>query len=57
MQILVYNGASGWLLSGQKKYRDSIFKAFKRKETFATTGTRIAVRFFGVLTYQYRSKL
>jgi hypothetical protein len=27
--------------------REEIFNAFKRKETFATTGPRIAVRFFG----------
>jgi hypothetical protein len=27
--------------------REEIFNAFKRKETYATTGPRIAVRFFG----------
>ena len=27
--------------------RESIYNAFRRKETFATTGTRIKVRFFG----------
>lgn len=27
--------------------REEIFDAFKRKETYATTGPRIAVRFFG----------
>lgn len=31
--------------------RKSLFEAFKRKEVYATTGTRIAVRFFGGYGY------
>lgn len=41
-------GASG--ITGvwaEDNTRESIYSAFRRKETFATTGTRIKVRFFG----------
>ena len=41
-------GASG--IAGvwaEENTRESIYNAFRRKETFATTGTRIKVRFFG----------
>lgn len=51
----VYNtgGAITWGASGlagvwaEENTRESIYNAFRRKETFATTGTRIKVRFFG----------
>lgn len=51
----IYNSAGPitWAASGiagvwaEENTRESIYNAFRRKETFATTGTRIKVRFFG----------
>lgn len=45
--------ASGFMaIWAQENTRESLFAAMKRKEVYATTGTRIRIRFFGGWDYQ-----
>ena len=52
-QEFIDTGYTEWGASGlaavwaEDNTRESIYNAFRRKETFATTGSRIKVRFFG----------
>ena len=52
-QEYIDTGYTEWGASGlaavwaENNTRESIYNAFRRKETFATTGSRIKVRFFG----------
>ena len=46
-------GASGLTAAwADENTREAIFAAFRRRETYGTTGTRIAVRFFGGWGYE-----
>ena len=47
----LFNGGGLAEIWAEANTREAIFDALKRKETFATSGTRIRVRFFGSWDY------
>ena len=46
-----YNPGGLAVLYSEENTRDSLFAAMRRREAYATTGTRVAVRFFGGWDY------
>ena len=47
-----YNPGGLAVLYSEENTRDSLFAAMRRREAYATTGTRVAVRFFGGWDYR-----
>jgi len=48
---LVHNPGGLTAVWAEENSRDAIFEAFRRRETYGTSGPRIAVRFFGAWSY------